>query len=128
MTSRLTNWLNLSTLRAFNTHNCRRGFSTDDKMEFMIECDYSLEAPQLFDFVTLIAGFFDVFALRPARVNQPLLASTNKERPKEHESALSLPRSSLSLPLSPSLCTPFSWVINETCNSFIIANVTFLKT
>lgn len=26
------------------------------------------------------------------------------------------------------LCTPFSWVINETCKSFIITNVTFLKT
>ncbi len=105
MTSRIANWLNLSTLRAFNWHNYCQGFSTKDKMEFMIECDYSLEAGSSaaiwlchFD-----CRFFDVFALRPARVNQPLLASTNKERPKEHESALSpplIPLAASFLPLS----------------------------
>ena len=53
----------------------------------MIEWDYSLEAVQLFDFVTLIAGFFSL--LSPSfyvqRVNHPPLASTNKEGPQEQE-------------------------------------------
>lgn len=105
---RLTNWLNLSTLRAFNAHNYCQRFSTNDKMEFMIERDNALEAGSSatiwlchFD-----RGLFDGFVLRPASANHPPPASTNKERPKgARERSVSLPFIPLAASFSLSLHT-----------------------
>ena len=116
----------LSTLRAFNSHNYCHVSSAADKKEFMTECDYSLEALHLFDSVTLIAGFF--WRVRfTSGVRKSAAARLRKQREAERSRRASVSHTFIPLTASFSL-SPFSWVINETCNSFIIANVTFLKT
>lgn len=83
---RLANWLDLSTMKS--SHNYSPVFSTrrpNGICDWMRLCPP--EAARLFDFVTSIAGSSDVFT----SVNQPPLTSTNKERPKQHESAVFVP-------------------------------------